>query len=143
MAKGNYNFRYQSERERFYEDIKSQYKSVASGEEGIEDVSGLRIVFEFGGTTKKQRLEQEKSIQDKDANAFRGLRTFKDLRRLRQFLTSRNEGGSGVSWGRQNLAGEQMTVAVRSYDRRGQRITGEKTFWKADICTKQDKGKSC
>jgi hypothetical protein len=116
-----YNFRYVAQREKFFEDIRKDRAEIRA-DLGDEIESALRIVFDIGDHTSVDRKKSQ------NTGGFRGVRTFRDLRRLRRFLNSSREGGSGISWGRKDLSKHNITARLCYYTMRGNRVTGEKVL---------------
>lgn len=136
-----YNFRYQAERERFYEDTKQDQDSIAERFEEfgfdsrIEFVKALRIVFDIGDYTSKDRKQHLESLLNTGKGEFRGVRSFIEFRTMKRFLDSTREGGSGIQWGKKE--DENITARLCFYQRTGSRVTGEKVLARYVICTTQ------
>lgn len=134
MAKhgGKFNFRYASQRDAFYKKLLDDYKETRD-KLGVAKGSSLRVIFEFQEFSPKERKEQEKQWRKGHKNAFRGMRYFANLESLERFVTTAAQGGSGISWGRKELTGQNMRASVRRYVKQGTRIVKEETYHTYDV----------
>lgn len=134
-----YNFRYQAERERFYDDTVNDQTEYAQKYDdygynsATEFIKSLRIVFDIGDFTSTKRKQHVESVLKKGVGKFRGIRSFINFDTLKKFLDSTREGGSGIQWGKKE--DEDITARLCFYQRRRNRIIGEKVLVKYIITT--------
>jgi hypothetical protein len=124
--KRQFNFRSRKERLEFLEQVKQDIRK-AREELGEETASALRVVFQIGDYTTRER----KSAQA--GESIQGIRNFRDLRRLRRFVESENEGGSGPAWRGKRIHAYPITAMLAYYEMRGGRIVGEKIIQTYEI----------
>jgi hypothetical protein len=134
-----YNFRYQPERERFYDDLNDAYDEFRERYEEFgfdrksEFSSELRFVFDVGDFTSTDRKKHHEEKEKTGHGKFRGVRSFLSLSRVKRFLNSTREGGSGIQWGKKNFEEYNMTARIVFYKMRGSRVVGEKVLRKFEI----------
>lgn len=134
-----YNFRFTSERERFYADQVKDTEDFAERfdefgfDSRVEFTKAIRMVFEVDEHTSTERKKHVESTLKKGTGKFRGLRTFSDFSTLKRFLNQSKEQGSGISWGRRNFDNYTMSARLSYYQRRGNRVVGEKVLVKYSI----------
>lgn len=130
MSKDTYNFRYASERERFYHDTIEARNEVLSNIKNkttrAEMESSLRIVLAIGAFDTENVKDWSKNDKEQGAGKFRGFRSFRDLRLLKTFLLGSNYSGT---FAKSSSAAKYKTEArLVTFKRKGSRITGETTF---------------
>jgi len=133
-----YNFRYQSERERFYQDVVADWESIYESE-GAVVASGLRIVFEITDAHDESERKDSVAREQRGEPEFKGIKVFRDLDRLRAFLDSSSQHGSGIQWGkRTDLMGSTHRCRISRYLKKGKRVLKEETLKKYFIVTEKN-----
>ena len=133
-----YNFRYLSQRQKFYEDTIAArneiLKKIKDPIKRAEMESDLRVVISIGAFSAEEITDWSSIKNEQGAGRFRGYRSFAVWRLLRTFLTGSNY--SGV-FSRSSSAARYTTVArLVTFKRRGKRVTGEKVFVEWQITNK-------
>ena len=129
----SYNFRYQSQREAFYQDLLEQrrewgkyWEDNYSSDKAEELKSAMRITYDMDTSGDFSELNED----EQGKGNMRGFRTFRDLRILKQTLFDIRSSGYELT----KRAGHYKTTArLVVFKRRGKRITGETVLWTAKI----------
>lgn len=129
--KSSYNFRYQSERERFFDDVVNDIDDIRE-KKGTVFSSGIRVIFEIGEFSEKERIKSEERRR-LGKSEFKGLKTFRDLDALKKFLDSSDKGGSGIQWGRKDLKKWGTRARLVRYKKQNNRIVGEQKLKEYNI----------